>query len=205
MPLPYSDGTLTTWANHAAPEIDHPIDRDPGHIVVRQRMRGLVANYPAANVNGAVHATYANAYCIGDSSVADIGGGMGEVVRSYATVPSNTNVPLTTAYVFPGLDFGVNARIPLAIAVRARVQTDYWFNTDPTHASNGVPIVARSRFVWTFTNSDVQSIGPVYTTPNVSTYEGWIAAGTELVAQDSIIEQYAANIWRRVTPYVAAR
>lgn len=47
--------------------------------------------------------------------------------------------------------------------------------------------------------------GIIPTVPSRTTYQGWINAGTELVAQASVISRWAGNIYQRQTKYVIAQ
>lgn len=104
MALPYADGSLTTWTAHDAPEIEYPFEGDTDHYIVRQRFRGFIANYSAPNISGATHSTYTSAYCVGDSAITHIGGGVGEVIREYATIPKTRQEAELYPYAYPGLE-----------------------------------------------------------------------------------------------------
>lgn len=107
MALPYSDGTFTTWAAHGPPELEYPFEGDTSHYIVRQRFRGLIANYAAPNISGAAHSTYTSAYCVGDGPIVSLAGGpLGEVVREYATIPGTRSEAEFYPYAFPAITNG---------------------------------------------------------------------------------------------------
>jgi hypothetical protein len=52
----------------------------------------------------------------------------------------------------------------------------------------------------------LSSAYPTYTTsPTAAAYAALVAAGTEIVAEESFVERYAGNIYSRTTKYVVAK
>jgi hypothetical protein len=103
MSLPYSNGNFANWAPHEAPELSPLFEGDTTGYTVAQKFRGKIANYSPANINGNTHWAYANAYCVRDSEVRHIGGGIGEVTRFYATIPAPRLEPEFYPFTYPAI------------------------------------------------------------------------------------------------------
>lgn len=73
----------------------------------------------------------------------------------------------------------------------------------------GIPVLERQKFVEATSGYEINYVinagwGTYGSTPTKATYLGWIAARTEMVAENSQLTRYRGNLWARRTPYVQA-
>lgn len=105
--LPTTVGNLAAWPKQGHAEVTYPFEGDTGHFLVRQKHRGLIANYSAPNITGATHDVFTTAYCVGDRSLTDVGGGIHEVQREFSTIPNSRTEAEFYPFGFPALGEGV--------------------------------------------------------------------------------------------------
>lgn len=97
----------------------------------------------------------------------------------------------------PILDSGGNAITTVASAAGITIAQalKYYISTNPTwlydYLSDTAADVPGTPYPWTF-----------YTTPTRTLYESWIAAGTQFLAEDQTLKNYAGNIWGRQSVYI---
>lgn len=193
MPLPYEDGTFSTWFFDGPPLVEYNVPGENGHFLVRQRMVGLISAYTGPDITSNTHPSFGSAYCIGDSPVEDLGGGVGGVMRTWCNCPSSTNTYQDYTYQYIGAD---PWRDPFPWTVRARVQREYFFNSVPN-------VTTRYRYYLTdYTYADVQYItDDASTVPSIADYTANIGTG-ELLAEDSSVRRFMGNWWVRESIYV---
>jgi hypothetical protein len=106
-------------------------------------------------------------------------------------------------------------RIPITLRVTSRLQHDFFLvgATGQYAAPNAIPVIAAQRYVhgsafganaggdvpdrilWNATN---------WTVPTIADFKALIAAGAEIVAEDSDLRRWRGNIYLRVTRYIKA-
>lgn len=107
-------------------------------------------------------------------------------------------------------------RIPQARTVQSRLEFEYFLvGTNGTiQSASAIPVVRAQRYVYgsafgLLTGRDIPDRillhDATLCTPDVTTYQGWVTAGTEIVAEDSVIRRWRGNIYERVTRYVVAQ
>lgn len=198
-----------------------PIALDYTHFIYTQRYMVDRTSY-AAPTASAAHPVITTAYCIGDSNFAEAGE-FGDVItfdRAWSTIPANVDDYATMAYQFPGYKFNTgdgfaNRGDPRCLAVPVRIAREYFLcATGQTYETPGaIPVVSRQRYILTYGDEGTSDVDYVLysdfpafvTAPTADAYQTLVAAGTEIVAEDSYIERYEGAIWCRVTKYIAAR
>ena len=136
--------------------------------------------------------------------------------RRYAQVPASFSRPGGTyPYTFPVMFTGVTDTSRLfakPLVVNCRIQVDFFHTSDP----NTIAVVEPQRYINSFSNVDATSpygepvvtnagFGVTPTLPTLATYQAWIAAGVEIVAEAcKITPNWMGNIHMRETIYVKA-
>ncbi len=215
----------TTPVAATQPRPSYPIPSDPTAIIYSQDFTVPFTNYAAPTISSA-HPDIATAFCIGDSELQDLGGGIARYTRQWATIPANRNEWGTFAFTFPGLkgtaeppynqywnvDVG-GGRDPRTESVKSRIYHEYFLcAAGQTYTSpDEIPTIEPFR-VKLASNPD--AVMPyalpsgVYledTTPTKEEYEASIAAEDELVAESSKPERWQGEIYVRMTHYVKAQ
>jgi hypothetical protein len=109
----------------------------------------------------------------------------GTIPGSVASVSAITITPALKYYVPPG-SIVSSAFIP-AYSPGSAQEMNFGTNTD---------------FLWAITGANPYPGAIIPTRPDRSVYEGWITAGTEIVAEASQVARWEGNIYQRVTKYV---
>jgi len=137
--------------------------------------------------------------------------------RKYSKVPPSFSRPGGTyPYSFPVMWTGVNDTSRLfakPITVNARIQTDFFHTSD----ANTITIIEPQRYVLALAPTvDATSpwgepvvtnagFGIAETTPDLATYQAWVAGGIEIVPEASkITPNWMGNIHMRETIYLKA-
>lgn len=164
-------------------------------------------------------------YFTNDTGFADQGANVARWTRELRTLPANYNTAATYSYEFPGYFLG---RSPFTDEPTSRVQLDFFLIGNVSHGASyatpfDVPRFPKQNFAWAysvasgFTDAGTVTIFDGYlantnanillfaSNPNLSTYQGWVAGGTELEAASSTIEQWAGPIWMRTRRFVKAQ
>jgi hypothetical protein len=97
-----TDGTYTSATLHGAARKSFPIEGDTTAILVEQDFQIAFSSFAALAI-GTAHATVTTAYLVGEGPLQDMGGGIAQWTRTYATVPANRDEFETFNYKFPGL------------------------------------------------------------------------------------------------------
>jgi len=149
----------------------------------------------------------------------DMGGGMVKWNRTYAIVPDSHDEYESYSYHFIGFETfsGIFVgRSRLSRIVVSRVAHDYFFA--PGGNPSSVEILSETRYVADQPGEDPSSASdidflsnfgyaaaPHGTTPNLTTYQAWMATGVELIAESSHLSRWKGNIYQRQTRYVLAQ
>jgi hypothetical protein len=179
---------------------------------------GSVFSSGLANLSGSPVAI-GDAYCIGDTEPQETESGLVSFVRKWSNIPATRSDYSTICYSYPSTKyntgFGLVDNTPSrATSTSLRSYVEYFLcqagQTYTTPAA--IPLVSRQRYILIagFETSDVDyvlsSAYPTYTTsPTAAAYAALVAAGTEIVAEESFVERYAGNIYSRTTKYVVAK
>lgn len=178
--------------------------------------------------SGTVHPIFGGIWYLSEETERQpIGGGVVKWDRIYAARPTTHYTWEQIPYNFIGF-YGASGAINIVGRNRevkpviARVQHDYFRisrytgidNITVFGAPDDIPIIPAQKYYWGTNPSDPYqwtdflANNPPFTadtTPSRSTYEGWIAAGTEFVAEDSILEPWIYPMFVRKTKYIKAQ
>ena len=213
---------FTTATRVDGPTPEYPIKRNLSAVFWRETWWQTEADYTPLALDTA-HGTIAGAYLVSEENHARVGGGVLSWTRVYATVPSAWNDFVTVSYQFPGYKWNtgdgfVDRGEPRSISVPCRVLHEYFLcKTGQTYETpEDIPVIERQRYILTYGDEGVSDVdyvlinsdpGPTgfLTTPSGAAYDALVTAGTEIVAEDSYLENHGGNIWCRITKYVVAR
>jgi len=167
------------------------------------------------------HPTFTDAYLVEETPLQDLGGGVARWTRRYAQIPATRIEYESFAYQFIGYmgTWGINVppdqivthRDRFTKTVVSRLKHEYFLcATGQTYETPDlIPIIPAQAYkflgivvdyLW-----DVVSLFTVATEPSRTEYEAWVAAGAEIVAEDSRVSRWLGNIYERVTRYVVAQ
>lgn len=210
--------TSADWLTHREVKrrtITRPIDRDQDHLVITRTYRGPVTTYANVALN-TVDSEFSNAYLVTNGPQVPVDGDEVEYTRIFSTVPANRSDYDSFGYTYPAFitGDGVEVRQNVTFSPTRRVESTYYLvgpgetYEDPSE----IPTVTRQRYILTYypapltpAYADVTFVRNadafgVFTTPTLDEYTD--DSFTELVAEDSHLEQYAGNIWRRYVGYI---
>lgn len=203
------DGTFTTAAVQGGPHRTFPFERDTTAFIEEQRYIQLKANFERLALNTA-HPTIPTAYLVQETDLQNVGAGLVEWTRRYATVPATRIEYQADPYVFPAVFDAIGSdswRIaPLAMSVTHRVEYSYYLVGSATYPTvDDIPLVLK--FAPLFSVSipvEVDFVNPS-TVPTASAYLDLVDDAEELAVEDSDLHIWLGNIYERVTRYVKAR
>jgi len=171
-----------------------------------------------ANFSGSPVST-GSAYCIGDTEPQETEAGLVSFVRKWSNIPAARSDYSTISYPYPSTKFNTGFELidntpSRTINTSLRSYIEYFLcqagQTYTTPAA--IPLVARQRYILT-AGSEISDVDYVlstifptyYTTPTAAQYAALVSAGTEIIAEDSLVERYAGNIYVRTIKYVVAK
>lgn len=174
-----------------------------------------IDNFVPLAVNS-IHPTVGNAYLIGETDLKPTNvAGVSMWTRRYATIPISRDEGGSIAYQFPGLTAASTLRLPFVWTVACRIALSFYLvGPNSSYATVlALPVIDRQRYyiggvsggVGTDVSSLVSGTFLFPSTPTTETYQSWIGAGTEIVAEASKLTRWQGNIWQRTTKYVIAR
>ncbi len=234
MTIAYTSGDHSIATAVSLPEFTAPFEGVNIDYVLTQDFQQLKASYVSTALNTA-HPTEADFILVSEGPRKDISGNRWQWTRTYAKVPATYSQPQSTTYNFIGFygTFGVGVTTATGrsrenLTVSARVQYDYFLTgIGGTYATPYlIPIIQETRYYAAFTGATVNNtftdyigysqsaavpqlaypVPPALTAyPSREVYEGWITAGTEIVAQASQVRRWMGNIIERETIYTKAR
>lgn len=223
-----TDGDYTIAQPHGGRRILNIIERDPTALILEQDYQQLLDNFVRLDLN-TPHPDYPPFYLISESDIENVGAGIGQWTRRYASIPATLSDYETFGYTFPGFLGTLNppynqyygqdptGRDPLTKVVLSRIENKY-FLVGPGqiyatvedlaiaegHSAQEFPLTTNSEARMYYLN-DAANPGDPETIPNLTDYLAMKAAGTEIVAEDSDIKPWNGNIYRVSTRYIVAK
>lgn len=219
------DTDLTIPIATGGRRISFPIDGDPTAQILEQDYQQGIDDFVPLDLN-TPHPDFPTFYLIAETEIQNLGAGLGQWTRRYATLPAARDDYETFAYRFPGLlgaynppynQYWVNdpgdGRDPRTDTVNSRLAYEYFLiGPGQTYTAAGdIPIIPAQQYTLVGNDNVVinyllaAGVYPDDSTPTKEDYLAMIAAGTELVAEDSRVERWQGNIFQRVTRYVKAK
>jgi hypothetical protein len=212
------DGDFTVATACSAARKLFPIPGDNTSFIVEQDFMQFFANFTPLALNTA-HPTFTNAYLVEETPLQDLGGGVARWTRRYAQIPATRDEYETFAYHFIGFEGNFNIGSPLITGrdrftkvVVSRIHYEYFLCAagQPYEDPGDIPIISEQQYL-AAPGSDMPvdwlRDSPPFDVPSDPTraaYEAMIAAGTEIVAEDSRVSRWLGNIYERSTRYVKA-
>jgi hypothetical protein len=223
--LYYRSAGWATEQETRTPRITRPIERDQAHLVITRFYQCPADGYAAGTLN-TLDAEYngtggkPSAYLVENGPVESVDGNEVAYTRTFATIPADRDDYDTFAYSFPAqIDVnGITRRQNMTFAVTRRIANKYYLvGTGGSYATpNLIPTEARQRYILTYYPTvgtpavadvdfvqNVNAFG-VGTAPTLSDYLTYVSGGTEIKPEESHLEQYMGNIWRRYVGYIKA-
>lgn len=212
------DGDYLTAQPHGTPRIVLPFSAQGDQSTISYE-QDFVQRYDffVPLSKNSIHPTDATAYLIGESELKPTNvGGVCMWTRRYSRIPASRDVGGSIAYQFPGIVISSTVRIPYVWTVACRTHLDFYL-VGPNGTYPDVihlPVIERQRYYVTpapngTIGSDTLTLSSAAVSPSTNptseTYQGWIVAGVEIVAEASQYTQWQGNIWQRATKYVIAR
>lgn len=228
MALLWTDGTWTSESLVGGYRFSYPIDGVTSAIVAEADYVVQASQYTVPTLGDSVSinikegtATSKTFYLVGEGPQSDLGGGMVRWTRKWATKPSSHDEYESYSYNFIGFygAWGVNVttvsgRDRFTRTVNSRIDNDYYLiHASGDYATEAAMVAAVSveeqKYVINGTDYEIDYLGdnPPFATasdPTRTAYDGWISAGTEVVAAPSEFERWMGPIWRRKVRYVVA-
>ena len=177
-------------------------------VYFRQQYQQDIDSWTPLALNTA-HPTATTYLLVRESEVQSIGGGQQRWYRYYACTPPQRVEYTSYAAQFPGIQFGTNARQPLASATQAKMTYDYFL-------LGSVPTLSNESRV-TITGSLDQPLlaGNVYlqsyTSPNVTGYLSSITTDAaspssfSLTPEAQSLSRWVGNFYERTTINIKAK
>ena len=97
-----TDGTFTTATLHGPPRRSHPFNGDLSSYLIEQDFMVAFTSYTPLALNTA-HPTFTTAYLVAESGLSDVGGGIAQFTRTFATIPTARDEYESFTAFFPGL------------------------------------------------------------------------------------------------------
>lgn len=205
-----TDGTFTTADVHGGPRRTFPFERDLTAFIEEQDYMILKANFSRLALSTA-HPSIPTAFLVQETDLQNLGAGLVQWTRRYATVPATRNEYESFAATFPAIFDAVGSdsyrTLPLSLKVVARVEFRYFHvGTDPLYPTVAdIPLIERFSPVFSVSiDAEVDFVNPG-TVPTVTDYLAMVEDGDEIAVEDSELRPWMGNIYERVTRYVTAR
>lgn len=204
------DGTFTSAAVQGGPHRTFPFERDLTAFIEEQRYMILKANFARLALS-TPHPTIATAFLVQETDLQNLGSGLVEWTRRYATVPATRSEYESYAVTFPAIYDAVGSdsyrTLPLSLKVAARVEFAYYHvGVDVAYPTvEDIPLVERFSPLYSASiDAEVDFVNPS-TVPTATEYLAMVAAEDEIAVEDSELHPWLGNIYERVTRYVKAR
>lgn len=163
-----------------------------------------------------LHPSVPSAYLIGETELLPINAaGIIQWTRRYATVPITRDIGGSISYQFPGLFKTTTLRLPFTWTVACRISLVYYLvgTGTPYPTVLSLPVTQRTRYyigsISGGVGTDVETLASGFSilpsTPTTETYQGWISAGTQVVAESTQFSLWQGNIWQSATKYITAQ
>ncbi|HOP99105.1 MAG TPA: hypothetical protein PLK78_16935 [Verrucomicrobiota bacterium] len=215
------DGDFTVATACSAARKSFPFPGDNTSFIVEQDFMQFFANFTPLALS-TPHPTFTDAYLVEETPLQDLGGGVARWTRRYAQIPATRNEYEAFAYQFVGyigITWGINVptfpgRHRFTKTVVSRLKHEYFLcATGQTYETPDlIPIIPAQAYkfndlvvdyLWDSSGPHAVAVAP--SEPSRAEYEAWVAAGAEIVAEDSRISRWLGNIYERVTRYVVAQ
>jgi hypothetical protein len=184
----------------------------------RQTLAGFVAGTGAVTIGSAHAAPYDSYFLIQQTNPRPEGPTV-VFTRVWAKIPQSFSTYEDHSYNFIGFWGTWGTNITAVTGRDRRVETVpsrllhqfFLCVTGQTYEDpDDIPIISAQKYVYgaTTNNVDLLADAPPFsspTSPSRTTYEGWMAAGTEIVARDSTLRQWIGPMYERITRYVKAK
>lgn len=191
-------------------------ERRPDAFIARQRFWQTRADYVRPASNSANLSAYPAARFCDDSGFRDLGFGLHEWLRTWATVPAQIIDYETFAYVYPGYASTLSAygRVPLPAQVTSKLVMDFFLvGAGGTYADAGViPVYQGQGYTYGPYSGEVAAdYLNATSSPTLTAYKALVTTDAadptsySIEAHDSILEPYQGNIWRRTRRLIKAR
>jgi hypothetical protein len=153
------------------------------------------------------HPSITTAFLVQETDLQNLGAGLVQWTRRYATVPATRSEYESFAYTFPAYLAGAESdpmREPLTRSVQSRVEYAYFHvGTALVPTVADIELAQRQRYVFPpYGDSDKVHSG---TEPTLTEYLEWVDEGRELVAEDARCHAWLGNIYERITRYIIAQ
>lgn len=203
------DGTFTVATAQGGPQRTFPFERDLTAFIEEQRYIQTKADFARLALSTA-HPTIATAFLVQETDLQNVGAGLVEWTRRYATVPATRNEYESYLYTFVEIvraTGGDGTRGPFTRKVNSRVEFAYFHVGSVAYPTVGdIPIVAGFQPMQDIWGSPVEVEFLSQTTdPTSDDYLDLVDAETEIAVEDSDIHPWMGNIYERITRYVVAR
>lgn len=215
-----ADAQSILWCS--APTLSSPIPSTPFPYVLTQKFMCRIEAFQPLPLNTPYpFGEYDGYVLVNESDKQDISGGCCEWTRTYALVPDSYQEPTNISYNFigyyPGRAFTIENGVLLpgrprqTITVPATIVYDF-FGTGPGFSDASfadIPVIPAQSYITTAGPAPLDFIwnpgegGLTFNSiPTTEEYQYWISTGQKIVAQDSILERWMGNIFRRQTIYI---
>lgn len=203
--------TSSGWNTHNEvdlPRITRPIDRLSSHFIVVRTLEGPKATLSLPALNS-TDSEYTSHYLVKIGDIVPTDGGCVRYELTYSNVPAQIIDYESYSYTFPGIS---NSRRPIDRTITSKVTSDFFLcATGQTYSTPDlVPVYFGQTYTyaWSGAAADYLSGSSV---PTSTDYLAWVAADEaspasySIEAEDSIIEQYIGDIYRRTRRHIKAR
>lgn len=203
------DGTFTAAEVQGGPNRTFPFERDTTAFIEEQKYIIAKANFSRLAI-GTVHPTITTAFLVAETDLQNVGAGLVEWTRRYATVPATRNEYETYLHTFLEIvnaTGGDGARSSFTKKVNSRIEYAYFHVGSVAYPTiDDVPLISGFQPTYAYWGSalEVEFLSLV-TTPTSDAYLAMVAAEDEIAVEDSDVRPWMGNIYERVTRYVVAR
>lgn len=212
------DGDWLTAQPDGAPRFSPAFDRDTDLYLLEQDYFQLGSNFSPLALN-TPHPDFPSYILVAESAHESQIGGVVKWKRTYAKRPPTRNDYSSLSYNFIGYYGAVTVNIS-TLTGRSRfvnvvdAREEWVFFLTPTDYATAdlIPTINGQQYYFPAGTSRIASEfvvdSPPFniaTVPSRSTYESWIASGTEFPARDSNLVNWMGNFWIRKTLYIKAQ
>ena len=202
------DGTFTSAEVQGGTRRSFPFERDTTAYIIEQDYIILLANFARLALS-TPHPIDTNVFLVQETDLQNLGAGLVQWTRRYATVPATRNEYESFLYTFVEITAatgGVGTRGAFTKKVNSRVEYAYFRVGTIAYPTVGdIPTVSGFQPQLSIWGSpiDVEFLN-LLTDPTSDEYLADVAAEAELAVEDSDVHPWLGNIYERVTRYVTA-
>lgn len=205
----FHSNSFATAATHGGPRKTFPFERDTTAYIIEQDYMQTSAAFARIALSTA-HPTDASAFLVAETDTQNLGGGIVQWTRRYATVPATRDEYETYLHTFVEIiaaTGGAGARGPFTKKVTSRIEYAYFHvGTAAYPTVDTIPLVSGFQPTQTIWGSPIEvEYLSLVTDPTSDDYLDLVAAGDEIAVEDSDLHPWMGNIYERVTRYVVAR